>query len=616
MEPYLQLCLLLVIGGCIQFAWAKPEQTYQTIENNSGIAVNAIGNVNLTIYQSADYKELKQAADNARINFDEYPSNSRFVKELQQAEKNLADFERNILKLAEEINKIPLNSERGKIASKYFEKGDYQAAREILKAKEMEKEKLALLKKNEQVKKQLDDLSADYILKARLTALDYKLGEQRIPQTRQYFEEALELDRTPERLFEYALFLQVQNQFHDSERLYREMLKTYQELAKVDSKVYHPYVARILNNLGVLAQADKGRRNEAEKLYVEALKIRRELAKANAPVYRPYVAKTLNNLGNLIQEDSSRRDEAEKLYLKALKIRRELAKVKPAEYRPDIAMILNNLGNLIQEDSSRRNEAEKLYNEALKIYRELAGASPIVYRADVATTLNNLGNLVQADRNRRNEAEKLYKEALTTRRELAKENPTVYRADVATTLNNLGNLVQADRSRRNEAEKLYKEALTTRRVLAGADPAIYQPDLANTLWAFGSAYVQWQQPKEALPFLQESTKLFIVLNQKAPEIFGEKLKLIKQLLNSVISEGVKKIVAKELGVNLVEVKNQSSFVNDLGADSLDTVPLIMEIEEKFGIEISDQTTSKINSVEDAIQYIENQLLKTIENDMK
>ena len=66
---------------------------------------------------------------------------------------------------------------------------------------------------------------------------------------------------------------------------------------------------------------------------------------------------------------------------------------------------------------------------------------------------------------------------------------------------------------------------------------------------------------------------------------------------------VKKIVAEQLGVNESEVKNESSFVNDLGADSLDTVELVMALEEEFEIEISDEDAEKIQSVQDAIDYI-------------
>ena len=66
---------------------------------------------------------------------------------------------------------------------------------------------------------------------------------------------------------------------------------------------------------------------------------------------------------------------------------------------------------------------------------------------------------------------------------------------------------------------------------------------------------------------------------------------------------VKKIVAEQLGVNETDVKNDSTFVDDLGADSLDTVELVMALEEEFECEIPDEDAEKITSVQQAIDYV-------------
>ncbi len=72
---------------------------------------------------------------------------------------------------------------------------------------------------------------------------------------------------------------------------------------------------------------------------------------------------------------------------------------------------------------------------------------------------------------------------------------------------------------------------------------------------------------------------------------------------SSIDERVKKIVIEQLGVKEEEVKNESSFVEQLGADSLDTVELVMALEEEFDIEIPDEDAEKITTVQQAIDYI-------------
>jgi acyl carrier protein len=70
-----------------------------------------------------------------------------------------------------------------------------------------------------------------------------------------------------------------------------------------------------------------------------------------------------------------------------------------------------------------------------------------------------------------------------------------------------------------------------------------------------------------------------------------------------IAERVKKIVAEQLGVEEEQVTAEASFMDDLGADSLDTVELVMALEEEFDIEISDEDAEKIQTVKDAVDYV-------------
>lgn len=71
-----------------------------------------------------------------------------------------------------------------------------------------------------------------------------------------------------------------------------------------------------------------------------------------------------------------------------------------------------------------------------------------------------------------------------------------------------------------------------------------------------------------------------------------------------IEQQVKKVVAEQLSINEADIKNESAFISDLGADSLDTVELVMALEDTFGIEIPDDQQEKIQIVQDAIDFIE------------
>ena len=71
-----------------------------------------------------------------------------------------------------------------------------------------------------------------------------------------------------------------------------------------------------------------------------------------------------------------------------------------------------------------------------------------------------------------------------------------------------------------------------------------------------------------------------------------------------IEQQVKKVVAEQLSINEADIKNESAFISDLGADSLDTVELVMALEDTFGIEIPDDQQEKIQTVQYAIDFIE------------
>ncbi|MCQ9208628.1 MAG: acyl carrier protein [Omnitrophica bacterium] len=76
-----------------------------------------------------------------------------------------------------------------------------------------------------------------------------------------------------------------------------------------------------------------------------------------------------------------------------------------------------------------------------------------------------------------------------------------------------------------------------------------------------------------------------------------------------LADDVKAIIAEQLGVKIEEVTDTASFIDDLGADSLDTVELVMALEEKFGVEIPDEDAEKMSTVSEAIKYLEGKTKK-------
>ena len=77
-------------------------------------------------------------------------------------------------------------------------------------------------------------------------------------------------------------------------------------------------------------------------------------------------------------------------------------------------------------------------------------------------------------------------------------------------------------------------------------------------------------------------------------------------MSEEIANKIKQLIAGHLGADITKVTEDANFVNDLGADSLDTIELVMSLEEEFGFEISDSEAEKITTVGDAIKFIESQ----------
>ena len=210
-------------------------------------------------FYSAQYQDLKKQWDDCQERFlktkrktEQYPDDEDFKVDLlktdekrQELQKKLDDLKNEVIRLAETFTKIPINTERLRLARQYFEAGDYPAARAILDAEQMGSELEALLQQKEQLQRhqieneaQLINKANEFLILARLTAIDFTLPN-RFDQTVGYFEQSLKAAQTVENTFAYAYFLQQDNQFKAAGAWYEKALALYRTLAEA----YLPNVA-------------------------------------------------------------------------------------------------------------------------------------------------------------------------------------------------------------------------------------------------------------------------------------------------------------------------------------------------------------------------------------
>ena len=204
--------------------------------------------------------------------------------------------------------------------------------------------------------------------------------QKRMDAARQHFERALELRRqlaqqNPGYLPDMAnTLIHLADQYRSQRRIdeahhnYEEALQIYRQLAQENRGANLPYLAMVLNDLGIL-DGIQNRTDDAREHYEEALKLYHQLAQQNPDAYLPYLAITLNDLANLdgIQR---RTDDAREHYEESARIYRQLAQQDPEKYLPYVARTLYNLG-FLDGSQNRVAEARAHYDEALELFRKL-----------------------------------------------------------------------------------------------------------------------------------------------------------------------------------------------------------------------------------------------------
>ena len=409
-------------------------------------------------------------------------------------------FREDVIRLAETFSRIELNSERLRLAKKFFEEGKISEADNVLNAKEIQQEGDALLAEKLRTQQKLQHTDSllrikadEFALKARLKATDY--GDSlRYDTATLYFEQSRRYAETIESLQGFASLLYHNNQVV----LAIPYMEKALQLARSESEE-----AALAMNLGVFYQVAQ-RMSESEKMYLQALEIQEWLDKSNPAQFKPDLAMTCMGLG-VFYKSVQKMAEAERFYLRSLEIFEQLAKSNPAQFEPDLAMNCVNFGNFYS-DIQKMAEAEKMYLRALEIYERLAKSNPIRFETNVAWTCMNLGAFY-LDVQKIAEAEKFYLRSLEIRERLANSNLAQFEPSLAEICGNLGLFYKAVQ-KMVEAEKMYLRSLKIYERLAKSNPLQFEPHLAWTCMNLGLFYYDVQNMTETEKMFLRSMEIF------------------------------------------------------------------------------------------------------------
>lgn len=509
-------------------------------------SVDAQGNVHIghqivhNYYVSTDWQKLQQRLTDALENYQSFPEHPKFAQQLQTVQDEIESFKRDVVKLAQDFQKIPLNTERLKQAKAYFDQGDYEKARGVLDTEALGQEQEVLLAEKDVLETKLAANADEFMLLAQLTALNFDLGEERISKACEAFESALRSQRTAKYLNEYASFLNTEKIYNLAAVIYRELINLLNlpdDLERQETFKCPACVVLVVSDFATLLSRYLEHKTEAERLFQSALQLARRLADENHPKGKSYLAIVLNGLAFLIYEDISRQAEAEALYREALKIRRYLFNEEKTLINEwQISQTLHNFGILLSENKDQLKEAEELYLEALKIRRQAASESPQKYECDVANTANSLACLLADIPERLSEAESLYHEALIINKRLANKQPDAHEPAVADVLYNLAQL-KININELRKAEDFCQEAVQIRRRLAIQYPAVYEPELADALSRLGVLVShEPDRHNEATQYFQEALQIRRQAARLQPTVYQPYMAVsLKRLANHLIA---------------------------------------------------------------------------------
>lgn len=489
--------------------------------------IDAQGNVHIgheivhNYYVSTDWQKLQQRLTDALENYQNFPEYPKFAQQLQTVQDEIESFKRDVIKLAQDFQKISLHTKRLKQAKAYFDQGDYEKARGVLDTEALGKEQDVLLAEKNALEAKLEANADEFLLLARLTAMNFDLGEERIPKACEAFESALKSERRSRGLLEYADFLFDEHQFDTAELLYREALEFCQRHILVQSEIYEELdSAIILNRLANLISNFSNRRDEAETLYKKALSICEKHTSKQQNIMQDVLFEILNNLAIFLSQDIKCRKETEQYFQRTLTIKMQaLGKNKNFEHPMKIITTLNNLAAFISDDMHRYEESKNYYTEALILCKKYVLHYPNIYEPYLADTLNNLAILVEQNINYQQEVERYLQNALEIRRKYAKIYPSRYDKPLLEVLLNLAHFLSLHQ-RKVEAELYFKEIIEIQRKYVKLNQDAHEAELAGGLDSLGILLIDYpERQAECEAYFKEALVIYQKLSAHAPNLY-------------------------------------------------------------------------------------------------
>lgn len=442
---------------------------------------------------------------------DEQDERLEISAKINELENRIKQFKDDVLRLAQQFNRIEINTDRLKSAKEFFDKGEIGEARAVLEMEleQMTDENTHLIKQREHFEQdvlpKLKANSEEFFILALSTQTNYA-NPNWFDDTCAYFERSIDAFATKDNTFQYAEFLQNHNKYDKAERYFQNCLNNFTSVVSPAQR------ALILNNLGVLYKNS----NKIEKAFAahnEALAIRQELAKQYPETYNYDLAVTLDNLANL-HGRLNKFDVAASLSQKSLEIFEALANENPSKYLPDLVI---NLGNLARfyKINGEYDKAIVKYDETIKIYRELININPILYLPDYVRTLNSLAMFYQLKQDFK-AAIVYFNEALEILENLVKINPLSHLPNKALIQGNYGSLF-ASINQPILALVNFKESTQIYEYLAIENFQTYFPNLALNYSNLSVFYLQnIPNREESISYAIKAIKIILPNMQNVP----------------------------------------------------------------------------------------------------